>query len=153
MVAGTREEPLPIAGVPLAMGICFDVAFDDGLYAQVRRGGELVVVQTSNATYIHTYQVDQQYEITRVRAIELGRAVAVASPNGRSGMIGPDGETLRLAPKREQVVLTADLPLSQQVTPAARIGEWLGWLAMAATGLLVLILLPVDLVRRRRERQ
>lgn len=153
MIAGTRSDPLPIAGVPLTMAICFDIAFDDGLYAQVARGGELVVVQTSNATYIHTNQVDQQFEITRVRAMELGRAVAVASPNGRSGMIAPDGTTLRLAPKREQVVLTADLPLIREVTPAVRIGEWIGWAAMAATALMVLVAVPADAIRRRRERR
>jgi len=49
MVHGTRVEPLDVAGTKVADAICFDVAYDDGLYAQLARGGQLVVVQTSNA--------------------------------------------------------------------------------------------------------
>ena len=57
-------------GLKVADAICFDVAYDDGLYAQLSHGGQLVVVQTSNAMFIHTAQIDQQFAISRLRAIE-----------------------------------------------------------------------------------
>lgn len=126
MLGGTRLSPLRIAGLEVADAICFDVAYDDGLYAQVRGGAQLITVQTSNAMYIHTHQIEQQFEITRVRALETGRAVAVASPNGRSGVIDPDGEAVSVAPTREQVVLEETLPLATSLTPAMRLGEWVG---------------------------
>ena len=94
MLTGTRDEPLDIGGVQVADAICFDVAYDDGINAQLDRGAELLVVQSSNATFIRTDQIDQQFAITRVRAIETGRWIAVATTNGVSGVIAPDGEVV-----------------------------------------------------------
>jgi hypothetical protein len=89
MLSGTRTEPLDIAGVKVADAICFDIAYDDGLTAQLRTGAQLLVVQSSQATFIHTDQTDQQFAITRLRAMETGRWVAVATTNGVSGLIAP----------------------------------------------------------------
>ena len=50
-----------------------------------------MAVQTSNAMFIHTDQIDQQFAISRLRAIETGRYVVVAAINGVSGVIAPDG--------------------------------------------------------------
>ena len=60
-----RASPLRVAGAQVADAICFDVAYDDGLYDQVDHGAEMVVVQTSNAMFIHTAQIEQQFEISR----------------------------------------------------------------------------------------
>ncbi len=150
MLGGTRLSPLRIGGLLVADAICFDVAYDDGLYAQVREGAQLVTVQTSNAIYIHTVQVDQQFAITRTRALELGRAIAVASPNGRSALIGPDGGVVQQAPKRVPMVLESALPLSQDLPPAVRVGEWVGRLSIPLAGASVLAALLS--YRRRRNR-
>ena len=88
MLSGTREEPLRVGDALVADAICFDVAYDDGLYDQVTHGAQMVVVQTSNAMFIHTSQIEQQFEISRVRAIELGRSLAVASVNGAPASSG-----------------------------------------------------------------
>ncbi|QCC76080.1 apolipoprotein N-acyltransferase [Nocardioides daphniae] len=90
-LAGSGDGPLDIGGVRVADAICFDVAYDDVLPAQVRRGAQLVTVQTSNATFFGTAQPEQQFEITRARAAELRRSVTVASTNGISAVIGPHG--------------------------------------------------------------
>lgn len=149
MPSGTRREPLLIAGVKVADAICFDIAYDDGITAQLRNGARLLVVQSSQATFIHTAQTDQQFAITRLRAIETGRWVAVATTNGLSGLIAPDGEVLATADKRVRAVMAGDLGLSSQLTPAVRIGPWSGRLALLITAVaLVIRLLPY---RRRRE--
>jgi apolipoprotein N-acyltransferase len=149
MLSGTRREPLDIAGVQVADAICFDVAYDDGIQAQLRNGAELLVVQSSNATFIHTDQIDQQFAITRLRAMETGRWVAVATTNGVSGIIAPDGHVVATAEPRTKTVLVERLGLSSALTPAMRIGPWSGRVAVALTVLgLVLVLLPY---RRRRQ--
>lgn len=133
MLTGTRDEPLEVGGVSVADAICFDVAYDDGITAQVSRGAELLVVQTSNATFIRTDQIDQQFAITRVRALETGRWTAVASTNGVTGVIAPDGETVEVAEPRTQDVLIAEVTLIDSLTPATRIGPWSGRLAALLT--------------------
>lgn len=124
MLTGTRDEPLEIDGILVADAICFDVAYDDGINAQLERGAELLVVQSSNATFIRTDQIDQQFAISRVRAIESGRWTAVATTNGVSGIIAPDGEVVAEAAPRTQDVLVQRVALIDELTPATRMGEW-----------------------------
>lgn len=154
MLAGTREEPLRIAGTEIADSICFDVAYDDAIYAQVRNGAELLTVQTSNATFIHTDQIDQQFAITRLRAIETGRWLVVASTNGISGVIAPDGSVVAAAEPRTQAALVETVGLSTSITPAVRLGAWPGrfLIALAAVGLLVTLLSSGVPYGRRRNR-
>ncbi len=151
MVRGTRTEPLTIAGVRVADAICFDVAYDDGIYAQLERGAELLTVQTSNATFIHTRQIDQQFAISRLRAIETGRYVVVSSTNGISGVIAPDGSVVDTAAIRTQTVLVDRIGLDSSLTPAVRLGAGVfrGCVGVTLVGLL-LGLVPY---RRRRTGQ
>lgn len=146
---GTRAAPLRIGDLDVADAMCFDIAYDDGIFAQLREGAELLTVQTSNVTYIHTSQLDQQFEITRVRALETGRSIPVASPNGISGVIAPDGSVIAVAERRTQQVLVEEVPLSTTLTPAVRMGAWPGrvLLTLSAVGVLAGVLL------RRRARR
>ena len=138
MLSGTRTSPLDIAGVPIADAICFDVAYDDGIYAQVENGAEMLVVQTSNATFIHTDQIDQQFAITRLRAIETGKWAVVAATNGVSGVIAPDGTVVASADPRTQEVLLERLELNDAVTPGVRLAPWITAFCLVATGLALL---------------
>ena len=151
MLSGTRQSPLTIAGVQVADAICFDVAYDDGIYAQLRRGGQLVTVQTSNATFIKTSQIDQQFAMSRLRALETGRVVVVASTNGVSGIVAPDGSVLSEAGVREQAVLVEQIGLSTSITPAVWIGPWFG--RLCAVLALLGVLATVVPYRRRRHQQ
>jgi apolipoprotein N-acyltransferase len=147
MVAGTGKEPLTVAGTKVADAICFDVAYDDVLDGQVARGAQLVTVQTSNATFIFTHQIEQQFAITRLRAIETGRYVVVASTNGLTGVIGPDGRVIARAKPRTTSVLDERVGLVGALTPAVRLGAWpgRGFAALTVAGLVV-----ATLARRRR---
>ncbi|MEQ4547450.1 apolipoprotein N-acyltransferase [Nocardioides kribbensis] len=147
MRAGTRVEPLEVAGVSVADAICFDIAYDDGIYAQVTRGGELLTVQTSNATFIQTDQIDQQFAITRLRAIETGRWTVVASTNGVSGVISPTGEVVETADPRTTAVLVSEVGLTSTVTPGVRVGPWVARLCILAS--LLGLLAAVVPYRRR----
>ena len=125
MIAGGPQPPLEIAGTSIAMAICFDVAFDDVLPEQVREGAEVVVVQTSNAMFTGTSQRAQQFAISRARALETGRSVIVASTNGISGAIGPDGTVLQQSTTRATEVLVTSVPLASGQTFSVRTGPML----------------------------
>ncbi len=151
MVAGTRTTPLEVAGARVADLICFDVAFDDSLTAQVRNGGQLVTVQTSNATFTGTAQLDQQFAISRLRAMETGRAVVIASTNGISGVFAPDGSVRTRLGTRVTAVALADVPLVDRQTPAVRYGELLAQ-TLVLMGLSALTVAGVAAIRGRRTR-
>lgn len=133
MQSGTRTQPLRIGEVRVADAICFDVAYDDGIGVQVREGAELLVVQTSNAMFSGTAQLEQQFEITRLRALASGRSLAVASTNGVSALVAADGSVIERAPVRTTSTLVESLPLSTSITPAIALGLWPGRLAVTMT--------------------
>ena len=135
MLTGTGDRPLEVAGIQVADAICFDVAYDDVSYDQIENGAELLAVQTSNASFIFTDQIDQQFAITRLRAIEAGKYLVVASTNGITGVVGPDGEVLAAADPRTEDVLVEEVGLRPGVTPGVRLGEWLSVLLPLLTAL------------------
>ena len=149
MLSGTRAEPLTVAGIQVADAICFDIAYDDGLRTQIQHGAQVLVVQTSNATFIHTDQIKQQFAITRLRAIETHRSVVVAATNGQSGVIDPSGRVVEALPPRTQDVLVAEVALAEDVTPGLLLGPWIGRGAV----LLTLLGCAVALFPYRRSRQ
>lgn len=148
MLSGTRATPLRVAGVDLADSICFDIAYDGGLATQIDNGAQLLTVQTSNASFIFTDQIDQQFAITRARAIETGRYVVVASTNGVSGVIAPDGSVVARTEARTQDVLVETVDLKDGVTPGIAVGATFVWLSPALT--LVGLVLGMLAYRRRR---
>ncbi len=148
MLSGTRVTPLTIDGARVAAAICFDVAYDDGIHDQVSEGGQLVTVQTSNALFSRTNQIEQQFEISRLRALETGRYVAVAAINGVSGIIAPDGTILERAGIRTQSVMTAEVGLVDDVTPGVWLGQWPG----RAAAVLTLLGLVWSVLTYRRQR-
>lgn len=147
MVRSTSLEPIRVGEHLVADAICFDVAYDDGIAGQVARGAELVTVQTSNAMFSRTGQLGQQFEISRLRALETGRWVVVAAINGISGVVRPDGTVVASAPARTQEVLVETVGLSTTTTPAVRLGVWPARLALI---FLVLHTAAVAVTYRRR---
>ncbi|NYG57640.1 apolipoprotein N-acyltransferase [Nocardioides daedukensis] len=151
MLSGTRTSPLRIGDIKVADVICFDISYDDTITEQVRAGAELLAVQTSNAMFIHTGQIEQQWAISRIRALETGRSVVVAAVNGRSGVIGPDGDVISDIDPRTRDVLVDEVTLVQESTPAMVVGPWLGRLSVVvALGALVLGVLTYRRGRNRR---
>jgi apolipoprotein N-acyltransferase len=143
MVPGTEPGVLDLAGTTIGDVICFEVAYDGLVHDVVDGGAEMLVVQTNNATYMGTGQVEQQFSIARLRAIETSRYVVVVATNGVSGIIAPDGSVVKRAPVRETVVLEEDVPLRTVLTPGTRIGRWvelaLVVVAVVAVGLSVVV--------------
>jgi apolipoprotein N-acyltransferase len=123
-VAGTNPGVLDIGPMTVADVICFDVAYDAAVRDAVAGGGEVITVQTNNATYGRTAQVEQQWAVSRLRAIEHGRTVVVASTSGISGVITPDGSVVTRAPEFEPAVIVEAVPARTELTFATRLGAW-----------------------------
>lgn len=124
-IPGTEPGLLEMAGVTVGDLICFEVAYDGLVRALVEGAADVVVVQTNNATYMGTGQIEQQFAISRLRAIETNRYVVVAATNGVSGVIAPDGEVVTRAPVRSQEVVVEQVGFPGGVTPGVRFGGWI----------------------------
>ncbi|WP_370739415.1 apolipoprotein N-acyltransferase [Streptomyces fradiae] len=115
--------------------ICFEVAYDEIVRDTVNAGARALVIQTNNATYGRTGQPEQQLVMSRLRAVEHGRAVVTAATSGISAVVRPDGVIDKRTEEFTRDVITADLPLRDDTTVADRMGAAPEWV-LAIVGLL-----------------
>ena len=120
--------------------ICFEVAYD-GLMRDVLSAAEdrpsILVVQTNNATFGYSAEAEQQFAISRIRAIEHGRSVAHVSTVGVSGFIAPDGSTTDVTDLFTARQLIESPVVRTGVTISDRLGRLPEILAAAGTVLLL----------------
>jgi apolipoprotein N-acyltransferase len=109
------------------------------VYSTLTGGAQLLLVQSNNATYGGTGQIEQQFAITRARAMEARREIAVATTNGVSGLIDAQGRTAFRTDEFTAASTVVAMPLRSQITPAVRLAPWIDRL-LAAAGLLCCVL-------------
>jgi apolipoprotein N-acyltransferase len=132
MIPGTRTGVLAVDGTRVGILMCFEVAYDGLVHDLVDDGAGFITVPTNNATYTGTGQIEQQFAMSRLRAIETARYVVVASTNGISGIVAPDGRVVARAPERTSAVLDEQVLLLGSRTPAVRFAGLLELLLAAA---------------------
>ncbi len=132
---GDHTGVLRVGPARLGDVICFEVAYDEIVRDTVDDGARLIVVQTNNATYGLTGQPEQQLVMSRLRAVEHGRAVVTAATSGISAVVSPDGTVQQRTKEFTQDVLTARVPLRDEVTVADRVGTSPEWI-LAMVGIL-----------------
>jgi apolipoprotein N-acyltransferase len=86
------------AGIKIAPMICWESAFADLAYAQVREGAQLLVVSTDDAWFGTSSGPYQHAQIAQLRAIEAGAYVVRAAATGISGIIDPTGRWMQKLP-------------------------------------------------------
>jgi apolipoprotein N-acyltransferase len=133
---GRTPGSLRLGPVRIGDVICFEVAYD-GIVRDVANA-PLLVVQTNNATFGRTSLPPQQFAMSRLRAVEHGRTMLVASTSGISGIIAPDGRVLDRSAEFTPDIQVRRVPLRTARTVADRLGGapewWLAALGLAAAG-------------------
>jgi apolipoprotein N-acyltransferase len=120
----------------LPVVICFEIADDQ--IAAIQPAGQLLIVQTNNATYQNTNQTEQQLLITRFRALELQTPTLTVSTSGVSAVINRQGETLQRIEPGERGVLIYETDGVVFNTPAKLFSQFAPWLIWIAAGLALL---------------
>lgn len=126
-VPGTDPGVLDVRladGTPLKVGdaVCFELAYDKTMYDIIRGGAEIVVVQSNNATYRGTGQPEQQFAMTRARAMESRREVLVATTNSLSGYVEADGSVTMITREGTSASAAFTMPIRTTITPAMTVG-------------------------------
>jgi len=121
-VHGDHVGLLQMDDVRVGDVICFEVAFDDTVRGSVRAGAQFLVVQTNNATFGYSDEAVQQLAMSRLRAVETGRAVVQVSTVGVSSIISPDGTAHDESTLFTQDVLQGDVVLRSTETVATKVG-------------------------------
>jgi apolipoprotein N-acyltransferase len=138
IVAGRSTGVVHIAGVPVGVGACWEVTFDQALRQSVRGGAELLAVPSNNATFGEMMS-EQELAFSKVRAVELDRYVVVASTTGTSAVIAPDGLEVARTGYFTPAYLDTSVHLKTNLTPAARWGALVQWVLIAIGAAAVLV--------------
>ncbi|GAB3757893.1 apolipoprotein N-acyltransferase [Microlunatus parietis] len=155
-IPGTRPGvmTIPIGDRIITVGdaVCFELAYDQTIYDTITNGAQVSMVQSNNATYGGTGQIEQQFAITRARAMETRREIAVATTNSVSGFIDRDGNVVRRTQEFTADSFVVEMPVRSAITPAVLIAPWLDR-AMALIGLLAAVVGGVGVARFGRLRK
>ena len=138
MAPGNEPGVLQAGSVLLGDVICFEIAYDEVVHDAVTGGGRVIVVQTNNATFAGLGQPEQQLAMSRLRAVEHGRAVLVAATSGISAVISPDGAVISEIGEANVGYLVEAIPLRDALTMADRVGQVPEWI-LAAMGLAAMV--------------
>ncbi|MCW2683029.1 MAG: Apolipoprotein N-acyltransferase, partial [Blastococcus sp.] len=148
--AGQEVGVLDVGGARLGDLICFEVVYD-GLVGDVVDGGAgMIVVQTNNATFGYTDESAQQLAMSRLRAVEFGRTVAIAATSGISAIIAPDGSVARSSALFTPDAFVEEIAQRDTTTVALRLGGAPEWLLTALGAGALLAAVGPGLRRRRR---
>jgi len=111
--------------------ICYDMDFTDTARKVARGGAQLIAVPSFDWPAVAT----KHYSHVVFRAVENRVAMVKADVAFDSAIIAPDGRILARAvtPYGGAATLVADVPLGTADAPAIRLGDGVGWLAVAAT--------------------
>ena len=138
--AGEQNTVFDVNGNKFNTLICYEL-INDTFVAEARN--DFLVVQTNNATFGDTNQLDQQLNIARVRALESAREIAYVSTTGTTSFISPQGKILSSLDKFKPATLKSQLNATQGLTYRQSFGHLVEPLAM-------IVLLGLLLLRVRR---
>jgi apolipoprotein N-acyltransferase len=125
MTPGRRTVTHRVGKIKIGDVICFEIIEDDLVRRAIVEGrANLLAVQTNSATFGRSSESEQQLAVSRERAIEHGRSVISASTSGKSALVRPDGSVIKESHFFESTVLQADMPLTNRLTIADRLGSW-----------------------------
>ena len=138
--AGEQNTVFDVNGNRFNTLICYEL-INDIFVAEARNN--FLVIQTNNATFGDTNQLDQQLNIARVRALESAREIAYVSTTGTTSFISPQGKILSSLDKFKPATLKSQLNATQGLTYRQSFGHLVEPLAM-------IVLLGLLLLRVRR---
>ena len=119
-----RQRPLPVGGLELGPTVCYEVAYGGYMLHMLPEANALVNV-TDDAWFGNTPELSQQFQMARMRAQEEGRYMIVATDDGVSGVIGPQGQVIARAPIMVPYVLRSAVVPMTGMPPFARMGNGL----------------------------
>lgn len=138
MKAGDEPGVFDVAGTEVGVGICYEAAYDYVTRGATVSGARLLVLPTNNAWFGPGEMSYQQLSMSRLRAVEHGRAVVVAATSGVSAMVRPDGSVAADSELFTAASLVQSVPLRTEATLADQLGAWTEYvligIALAALG-------------------
>ena len=139
-----NQQPLAVAGLQVAVDICYEDAFGEEIIRQLPQA--TLLVNVSNVAWFgHSIAPQQHLQISQTRALETGRYMLRATNTGMTAIIDQRGKVLQAAPEYTTTVVSGEVRGYAGATPYVRLGNSpiislalvitlaAGWLALRRT--------------------
>ncbi len=118
-----QQALLAAAGYKVGVSICYEDIFGEEIIESLPEAA-LLVNGTNNAWYGDSFAPHQALQMSRMRALETGRAMLRATTNGISAIINEQGEIIARSPQFKTYVVTGNAQPRQGATPYVRWGNY-----------------------------
>ena len=115
--------PLEVAGLRVAVNICYEDAFGDEIAARLPQA-TLLVNMSNVAWFGDSLAPSQHLQMARLRAIETGRMHLTATNTGVTAAIDRDGRVIRRLPQYAEGRLDVQAQGYSGMTPYALLRDW-----------------------------
>ncbi len=116
------QQPMSVAGVKLAVDICYEDVFGEEIIRQLPQATMLANL-TNDAWFGHSIGPWQHLQIAQMRALESGRTMVRATNTGVTAIINQRGEVEKQAPIFTTTILEGKAQAFQGSTPFVRFGN------------------------------
>ena len=114
--AGTRQTILLANEMKIAPLICFESGFSDLLKIPVQMGANMIAIISNDSWFGKNQGRVQHFAVNVMRSAEYGRAAVVATQDGISGFIMPDGSAALTITEQKPAEAEYDVPLVEERT-------------------------------------
>lgn len=146
-VAGAGPTTLAAGPLRVAPLVCYEFIFPELPRAAVRDGARLIANLSNDSWFRPGAGPRQHLLFGRLRTVELRRTMVRAANLGPTTVILPDGTTALETDGVTPGIEVADVPLLDEQTLYARVGDAFAWSCIAGVGVAVAV------ARRRRGEQ
>jgi len=140
---GTHVTPLSLGPWRISTPVCYEDVLPSLIREMVNHANPHILINlTNDAWFGDTQEPWIHLRLAQFRAIEHRRYLVRATNSGVSAIIDPVGRIIANTGVQTRENLRATVHMMEGQTLYARLGDWPGWLALLATGFM--------LMRRRR---
>ncbi len=141
---GADVRPLRFRAWQVAPLVCYEDLLPGFVRRVVAEGSPHLLVNLTNDVWFGDSQEPRIHlALATLRAVEQRRALVRATNTGISAVIDPVGRVVAQAAPFTETTLDASVPLLDGRTVYERLGDWPGWLAVAAIGWLAFARRPM----------
>jgi apolipoprotein N-acyltransferase len=125
---GVSRAPLEAGGERFGLFICYESIFPDEVRQFPLQGAQVLVNISNDGWYGDSGAWKEHLQETRMRAIENGRWLLLATNTGITASIDPYGRIMAATPRNVRAALAAPYGLISSTTFYTRHGDWFAYL-------------------------